>query len=278
MLRDGVPVPLMPKAYEILALLIEKHGRLVEKEEILNEVWQGRFVEESNVAQNVHQLRKALGDSKHGPSHIETVPGRGYRFTAEVRESSPECDAPRLIYGDGARPAGETGGEPPPPARVGGLFLRGFNLRVAALALACLGSITAATMLWPRKEIAPEHAPRSLAVLPFRLVGPAGDDETLGLGLADALITKLSNSNTLPVLPTSSVFRFIEREHDPLEVGRELRVTTVLSGTVQRTGERVRVTVQLVDVAERRSLWAGSFDSRYANIFELQELCPKSLS
>ena len=86
LLCNGKPVSLAPKAFETLVALVERGGRLVEKDELLNEVWAGTSVEESNVAQNVFTLRRVLGRSKDGGHYIETVPKRGYRFTAEVEE------------------------------------------------------------------------------------------------------------------------------------------------------------------------------------------------
>src|SRR4029450_10748525 len=85
LLRDGKPVPLTPKAFEMLVALVERSGHLVEKEELMKVVWADAFVEESNLTNNVYALRKMLGQGENGRSYIETVPKRGYRFTAAVR-------------------------------------------------------------------------------------------------------------------------------------------------------------------------------------------------
>src|SRR5215813_5967103 len=91
LLRDGKPVPLTPKAFEMLVALVERGGHLVEKEELMKLVWADAFVEESNLTNNVSALRKLLGQGKGGQHYIETVPKRGYRFTAAVRELTPEA-------------------------------------------------------------------------------------------------------------------------------------------------------------------------------------------
>src|SRR5215510_923633 len=102
LLRDGQTVPLTPKAFDLLLALVEGHGHLLEKEELLKKVWPDTFVEEANLASNISQLRKALGDGENGHRYIETAPKRGYRFVASVRE----------IAGEGAGPDREGQSEP----------------------------------------------------------------------------------------------------------------------------------------------------------------------
>ena len=95
LLRDQVPVRLSPKAFDALTVLVENRGHLLEKEELLKQVWPETFVEESNLAQHISLLRKALQNGEEGARYIETVPRRGYRFVAEVREvngSSPQAE------------------------------------------------------------------------------------------------------------------------------------------------------------------------------------------
>src|SRR5262245_54430686 len=87
LLRDGESISLTPKAFDLLLALVERHGRLVEKEELFQTVWPDTIVEESNLTYNISLIRKALGDRENGQKFIETVPKRGYRFVAEVRES-----------------------------------------------------------------------------------------------------------------------------------------------------------------------------------------------
>src|SRR5215510_12278133 len=90
LLRDGEAVPLTPKAFDLLLALVERHGRLLEKEELLKKVWPDTFVEESNLSSNISLLRKALGDGENGQRYIETVPKRGYRFVASVKKVEDE--------------------------------------------------------------------------------------------------------------------------------------------------------------------------------------------
>jgi len=86
--KDGATVPLTPKAFDTLALLVEKSGRLVEKDELMNHLWPDTSVEENSLSQNIYLVRKALGEESRGPRYIETVPRRGYRFAAPVKRVS----------------------------------------------------------------------------------------------------------------------------------------------------------------------------------------------
>ncbi|MCU0243124.1 MAG: hypothetical protein MUF51_11975 [Vicinamibacteria bacterium] len=114
-------------------------------------------------------------------------------------------------------------------------------------------------------------APRSLAVLPFRALALAADEEYLGAGLADALITRLANLSALRVRPTSAVLKYRAVERDLAQIGRELNVEAVLDGSVQREGERVRLTAQLVSASDGTALWAGHFDEPHQHMLDAQD-------
>ncbi|MDQ3918821.1 MAG: winged helix-turn-helix domain-containing protein [Acidobacteriota bacterium] len=227
LLRDGKAVPLAPKVFETLVILVEHGGRIVDKDELIERLWPDSFVEESSLAQNIFQVRKALEGGAPGRRYVETIPKRGYRFAAEVREIAAGDAAalpPRLVS---ESPSGKT----------------------AEQVLAV----------------------RSLAVLPFKALGGEDRDKYLGLGMADATIIKLSGLRHLSVVPTSAVFKYAGRKYDSLAAGRKLGVDAVLEGAVQRAGERVRVTVQLIALADGRTLWSGKFDDRLKDIFDVQD-------
>jgi TolB-like protein/Flp pilus assembly protein TadD len=156
------------------------------------------------------------------------------------------------------------------------------SLKVALVASVVLVLVAATVyFLWSRSKrraAAASLTPRSIAVLPFKPLGAESDNELLGLGMADALILKLSNLRRLPVLPTSSIFKYGGRERDALAIGRELGVDAVLDGTVQHAGESVRVTAQLINVADGKTLWSGKFDQRFQDIFGLQDSISEQLA
>jgi DNA-binding winged helix-turn-helix (wHTH) protein/Flp pilus assembly protein TadD len=114
-------------------------------------------------------------------------------------------------------------------------------------------------------------APRSLAVLPFRPLGTDEADEALGLGMADALITRLAATGRVAVRPTGTVRRFASADVDPVEAGRQLGVDAVVDGRLQRSGSRLRLTVQLVPTAGGAPLWADHFDEEFTHLFAVED-------
>ena len=263
-LRDGQSIPLTPKAFDTLTALLESGGRLIEKEELIKRVWPDTFVEEGNLAHNIWTIRKALGDDEKGQEYIQTVPRRGYRFVAPVREigdpaqrPDDETDEPDVVRDEAIQP------EPVRPRVWRTVLIVAFAIAVVASAL---------YRYYAERQTEPKPVSiRSLAVLPFKPVGAQSQDEYLELGMADALITKLHNLRQFNVRPTRAVARYTDRNQDPLAAGRELKVDAVLAGTFQRQGERVRVTVQLVDTREGKPVWAETFDERWTDIFSLQD-------
>lgn len=169
-------------------------------------------------------------------------------------------------------PAGLVREEPAP--RGGALRLRprrGFDLAIAALLAVALGYF-AATHEWRDEEPRPPPAGRAtLAVLPFKPVVATDRDEALEFGMADTLILRLSGIAGMAVSPLSSVRRYSALDSDALAAGRELGVRSVLDGSVQRSGERLRVTARLLSVDDGRQLWSGRFDEQYTDIFAVQD-------
>lgn len=297
LLRDGQPVPLTAKAFDTLLTFVRHSGQDLDKDELMRSVWHDTVVEENNLTQCVSALRKALGDSKSEHRYIVTIPGRGYRFVASVKEVCEENDreGADLASSNGAPVAATTGiAESSRPSRNGGATTARLQadtsspLVVAAskrprinasllfIVVPLIGIVIALAYWWlagrpqpTTEKIAP---PGSIAVLPFKPLGMATSDDYLGLGMADALITKLSNIRQITVRPTSAVLKFAgDGKTDPIAAGRELNVDSVLEGSVQRAGDRVRVTVQLISVRESRPLWAHSFDEPLTDIFTLQD-------
>jgi TolB-like protein/Tfp pilus assembly protein PilF len=113
--------------------------------------------------------------------------------------------------------------------------------------------------------------PAAIAVLPFKPISAEGRDEYLELGIADALITRLSDINQVVVRPTSSVRKYTDLEQDPVAAGRELAVDSVLEGSIQKLNDRIRVTARLVKVDDGRSLWTGKFDEIATDIFAVED-------
>lgn len=209
LLRDGVPVPLTPKAFDLLVVLVQHSGHLMKKADLLERLWPGVFVEEVNLAQNVSAIRRALGgDDKQ--SHIQTVAGVGYRFATVVR----------------------TGG----------------------------ASIDEARGRQPR-----------LIVLPLRIL--KADDETafLSFSLPDALTASLSHLDSIIVRSSLISARFTDYPLDLRKIAESAQVDLVLSGTLLRVGDQVRVSVELADGIAGTVMWSHSEQAALDDLFKLQD-------
>ncbi|MBV8893193.1 MAG: winged helix-turn-helix domain-containing protein [Acidobacteria bacterium] len=276
LLCDGQPVSLTPKAFDLLLALVDHSGHLVEKEELLKTVWPGAFVEEGNLAVTISLLRKALNDDRGHHRYIETVSKRGYRFVAEVKRRddsalaiSPGNTSEIASLSPTLRHVGVT---TRPPVR--SLHRRKtFFVVLAAIAFMALISTTA--FLIDRRNAPPTTAQfaaiHSVAILPFQTFGSNSPDRYLGLGMADAVITKLANTGKIIVRPTTAIQQYAGAGQSPQQVGREQAVDAVLEGRIQRDGDRVRMTVQLIRVEDGQQLWADTFDRRFTNIFALED-------
>ena len=327
LLRDGQPIKLTDKVFEILCVLVREKGHLLNKDELIEKVWpDDKFVEEGNLSRSVSTLRKELGEDSSEHQYIETVPKRGYRFIASVREVLDgesdliveEHSRSRVVIGEeisgqeqaerafehdaeiatsgfrvlNAEAISRTGHStlvkqaiPVPTTNTGSLLSRiRKNGRGVIPALATLVILVAAAIGFGLfKLIAPNQSQsktaaltsrptlKSMAVLPFKPLETQGSDEFLGLGMADSLITKLSNVRQIIIRPTSAVRKYTNQEQDPVAAGRELEVDSVLEGIISRSGDRVRVTVQLVSVADGRPVWADKFDEKYTDIFTVED-------
>lgn len=268
--RNGVEIPLAPRAVEILLVLVEHRGRVVGKEQLLDAVWKEVVVEESNLYGYLHTLRNALGNDPGGKPYLETLRRRGYRFNGVVGLVAGGGDRPRPggpAASDGNAPAAQL----PGPSHASAVSRRGRLALVAALA-------AIAFVIWAFGLVGTDSGPnaepppplRTLAVLPFKPVAAGMGNEALEIGMADTLIGMLGRSE-LTVRPTGAVRRFSAPDQDPIEAGRQLGVDVVLDGTIHAGNERVRVTASLWRVADGRQLWAGKFDEDFSGILDIQD-------
>ncbi|MDQ3818936.1 MAG: tetratricopeptide repeat protein, partial [Acidobacteriota bacterium] len=153
------------------------------------------------------------------------------------------------------------------------IFRRKPSLIIITCVMGCGLLFLLAYALWPRRAAAPSAGQpfRTIAVLPFKPLSAESRDETLEMGMADTLITKLSNINQLVVRPTSAVRKYTDPAQDAVEAGRELQVDAVLDGSIQKASDRVRVTVRLVSVRDGSTLWSGQFDESSDDILKVQD-------
>lgn len=289
--QKGEGVQLPPKAIDLLLLLVENSGHLLEKEELIHKLWPDSFVEEANLSHHIFSLRRALSTGSNGLPYIETVPRRGYRFIGPVKEwdgggihEAPDVDFTSRSALVNKRNA-EKQSQPSVSEAVAveaaaygtALTRRPRRLTKKGMLAALLviaGVIIGIAFLRPGRhaqEAKALQAVRSIAVLPFRTIDLESNDEYLGLAMADALITRLSGLDQIIVRPTSAVTDYKDKGQDPVATGRKLRVDAVLEGSIQKLGDRIRLTVQLVAMRDARPLWAGKFDEKATDLFALED-------
>lgn len=280
LLREGKAVPLTPKCFDLLLLLVENSGHLLEKNEILERLWPGQFVEESNLSFNISVLRKALGENGSGRSYIETVSKKGFRFIGQVERISSELSDVKsdVVLNKSALPFAsaraedasvrtETAG--PIPSTAATHYSRPLVV-VIALAAAATVIVTSYFLLRSRSDAAASPF-KTVAVLPFKPIMASTRDESLELGMAETLITSLAGIKQIVVRPMSAVRKYTDLQQDPSQAGRELQVDAVLDGSIQKDSDRVRVSVRLIDARSGALLWAEQFDENFTDIFNLQD-------
>ena len=257
LLRDGETIPLKPKVFDTLVLLVENRERILDKDEMLRRLWPDTIVEESNLSQNIYLLRKALCEETDGAKYIETMPKRGYRFVGTVKEVETVAAIPDL---------------PETPFEKKH-FRRRPVFAVAAGLLLMLG-VAFVVYTWSRRSTTSASRNvqiKSIAVLPFKIVASDKPDQTLGFGMADTLITRFSNIKQLEVRQTSSVRKFTSPNDDPVAAGRELNVDAVLDASIQQTTNQTRISWRLLSVKDGTAISTGFVDVHSHDPFVLQD-------
>jgi DNA-binding winged helix-turn-helix (wHTH) protein/TolB-like protein/Flp pilus assembly protein TadD len=277
--RDDDVVPLTPKVLDTLLVLVENSGHVVDKNELMQTLWPDSFVEESSLSQNISLLRRALGEAGDGCQYIETLPKRGYRFVVDVRqvkESDTEVVMSERTTTEIIVEAEEHRSTEFTQSRVQEAALVKTRRRLGLKSYLTAGSImvmaiAAAIFLYARGSKTEDYVPRSIAILPFENINNDRDTALLDLGIVDALVVRLSALDHTTVLPTSSVFKYADHKEDDFTIGKELGVDAVLDGTLQRDGDSVRVSAQLIRLSDGKIVWSEKFDQPDHGVFAVQD-------
>ncbi len=281
LLQNGNVVPLAPKVFDVLAVLVRNSGHLVEKDELLRIVWAGSFVEESNISRIVHTLRKVLGETEKGSKFIETVATKGYRFVAKVTEVR-EPIVPKSANGTPEitnfveKPAATEVQIPPEIAEAipapeakpkqkmrSVLFAVGF---LSAVSLIFLLSFNYSS----KSSVNPSEI-KSIAVLPLKPVTAENRDAIYDFGIADSLILKLSSAKNLVVRPLSATRQYDDLKQDAVAAGKEQKVDYVLASNYQIADGKIRITSQLINVQSGQVEEIFKDEREISNIFAVQD-------
>jgi len=266
---DGQPLRLEKIPMELLIFLVERHGELITRDQIIDRLW-GKQVfldTEQGINTAIRKVRQVLQDEPEKPQFLETVVGKGYRFVGDVTIRSEE---PPLPHGGRLSPPGI---ESAPP-RNGRFWLFGVITALVVTA-GVLGA------LWPRiSRSRAEHSGlyRSIAVLPLENLSGDSSQEYFADGITDAVITQLARLHALRVISRTSIMQY-KNTHKPLrEIANTLNVDAVVEGSVSRSNNRVRVTVQLLDARADRHLWAEEYDRDVRDVLALQSELARDIS
>ncbi len=261
-------VRLEPRVMAVLELLALHSGELVTRQQLLDEIWPGGDVYDDALTQCVYQLRQQLlsaGGSAEYRNLVTTVPKRGYILNRQVRRLA------KVVPIDVALEQPIT---TPPPTGT----RKARQAWLAGLALVLLAAAFWAWFAWQKASHAPLAVPHAetVAVLPFLPLAENDRNAVLELGMADTLISRMSAIDGLVVRPMSSVRRYGDLERDVLQAGRQLGVQAVVDGSIQRSGETIRVTARLLRVADGSALWAETMSGSFDDIFAVQdEICTR---
>src|SRR5208283_3459946 len=258
--KNGVKLRLQGQPLQVLEILLKGAGDLVTREDLRAQIWPvDTFVDFDHGLHNaIARLREVLGDSAEAPRFIETLPRRGYRFIAPV-ETVEVVSPSRAALAEDPCPTSSESKRPPSRAMaVGGIF--------AVLVLA--------TAFWLARTGAhsTSAAPRlnSIAVLPLENLSGDPSEEFFADGMTDQLITDLAKVGSLRVISRTSVMQYKGAKKPLPEIARELNVDAIVEGSVIRSGERVRVTAQLLQGSTDQHLWAETYDSDRGDVLKLQ--------
>ena len=290
---NGTTVPLTPRVFETLLYMVEHHDTVLDKERLMEAVWPDSIVEENNLSQNISTLRRIFGETPGSHGYIVTVPGRGYRFVAQVREQTDNGSATVEAEEATGPTSPENGAEAATgkdrqqsPGKTGGL-----------LALAVLGviALTAAflargpSVRWPEKHKIAKAPPapssgtvtdivRSIAVLPFENLSGNPENAYFTDGIQEEILMRLAKIADLKVVSRTSTVRYKRSPENLREIATQLGVANVLEGSVQRTADRVHVNVQLIKAASDTHVWAEAYDRKLTDIFAVESEIAKTIA
>jgi TolB-like protein/DNA-binding winged helix-turn-helix (wHTH) protein len=245
--KSGIRIKLQEKPFRILALLLDRRGETVTREELRENLWHaGTFVDyDGSLGTAMGKLRQALGDSAENPRFIETITGRGYRFLVPVRAISP------------VDPALAPLNEPRPSIRRYG---------PSAAITVLVGVMAIGLLAWRGPHPASPVLIKSVLVLPLENLSGAPQQEYFVDGMTDELITDMAKLGSMRVISRTSAVRLKKNGRPLAQIARELNVDDVVEGSVVRSGNRVRITAQLIDAAADRHLWAESYDRELSDV------------
>jgi TolB-like protein/DNA-binding winged helix-turn-helix (wHTH) protein/Flp pilus assembly protein TadD len=272
--KHGFRIRLQRQPFEVLALLVQRAGDVVTREELQQKLWPANtFVDfDHGLNKAINKIREALGDSAEAPRFVETVARRGYRFLADVRISPPTGPMPSATAVSAPAPSPAVAAPPAaPPVHA---HPRWRWVLVASVLVVLAG----AGVMRGVRSIAPAPVIRSIAVLPLESLSSDPSQDYFADGMTDELITELGRISALRVISRTSVMSYKHTRKPLRDIARELGVDAVVEGTVLRSGDVVRITAQLIDGARDTHLWSDSYQGELRNTLTLQSSVARAIA
>jgi TolB-like protein/DNA-binding winged helix-turn-helix (wHTH) protein/Tfp pilus assembly protein PilF len=295
---DGTPVPLTPRVFETLLYMVEHHDSALDKERIMEAVWPDSIVEENNLAQAISKLRQVFGETPGSHSYIVTVPGRGYRFVAEVKERTADAadtaatTEPKTFESvtiEAGKPLGLPARSQATrlplkrlPTKTRWLWAAAasavvivglaalFFVRYRSLPAGVRASMSSAPAGTVLSAPTPIHE-KSVAVLPFENLSDEKQNAYFAAGVQDEIISDLARIAELKVISRTSANLYKSRNpRNSREIGQQLGAAHLLEGNVQRIGNRLRINAQLIDSRTDTHAWVQTYDRDVADLFAIQ--------
>ena len=264
---------LEPRTMRLLLCLAESAGEVVSVDRLLNEVWTGVVVGSASVYQAVSQLRKLLGDADPEPTYIATVPRKGYRLIAPVKRLDPPSAITSSV-GVATSAEAPVAAASPLPAR------RRSKLPLILSGAAIIALIVVGTVIWKKSSTAKFIAAsvNSIVVLPFIDMTAEKADQSFCDGLTEELSNWLAQIPTLRVVARTSAFAFRGQGEDVRRIGKELGSSHIVEGSMRRSGDHMRITVQLIDARSGYHIWSENFDRPVEDAIKIQEDVSRSVA
>jgi TolB-like protein/DNA-binding winged helix-turn-helix (wHTH) protein/Flp pilus assembly protein TadD len=279
--KDGQNITLTPRAFDVLLVLIKNGGRVIEKQEIFDKVWKETFVGDNALTKIIKEIRHALNDDANNPRYIETVPKRGYRIIAEIKQNdslnrieSAKQPTEKFVVEASQETIPQLKAQEVQPTKRK-------NLRLAGVIVLGLLILAFGFFVFNRQHsvtVANDRPIDSIAVLPFENAAQDPSVEYLSDGITESLINRLSQLSNLKVMSRSSVFRYKGKEQDAQKVGTELTVRAVLTGSVKQIGDQLVITVRLDDAQTNQHIWGEQYVRKFADILNVQSEIAQDVS
>ncbi len=251
---DGRSIKIAPRTMDALVYLAEHAGEVISTEELIGTVWHGRIVNDTQIYKSMSQLRRALGELRDKTDFIQTVPKRGYRLVA------PVVSKDRQVSASPARNPGRIN------SRTLGLAVGG----ILTLVLVIIAAMNPTTPSSGDQTSQPEPSARSIAVLPFENLSPNPDDAYFAAGIHEEILNYLTKIGDLRVIARAATLPYAGMLRPISEIAAELRVGSVMVGSVRYTDDRVRISTQLIDAGTGSQLWSASYERDFEDIFTIQ--------